>query len=111
MSAATSASTRELHDMLVKRLAAEGRIVQAGFQAFAFQLLPDATPEQIDAARTAYMAGAQHLYASIMGMLDPESEPTMADLHRMSQIDRELRMVTAELHLRATRAAGSGVPS
>jgi hypothetical protein len=40
--------------------------------------------------RGAFFAGAQHLFASIMVIMDPGAEPTAADLARMSQIHEEL---------------------
>lgn len=36
------------------------------------------------------LRGRQHLFSSIMTILDPGEEPTEADLHRMSQIHDEL---------------------
>ena len=57
---------------------------------------PDADAVQISDMRKSFFAGAQHLWASIQGGLDPGSEPTDADLRRMSNIDEELRgFVTA----------------
>jgi hypothetical protein len=38
----------------------------------------------------AFMAGADHLFSSIMNILDADAEPTDADLRRMDQIHREL---------------------
>jgi hypothetical protein len=38
-----------------------------------------------------YMAGAQHLFASLMAAMDPDRDPTPQDLRRMSLIDAELR--------------------
>ena len=52
---------------------------------------PNAPQIQIDEMRNAFFAGAQHLFASIMGILDPEAEVTEADLKRMDAIAGELQ--------------------
>jgi hypothetical protein len=46
--------------------------------------------------RWVFFAGAQHLFGSIMGIMDPGEEPTDADLRRMDQIDVELKTFIAE---------------
>ncbi|HEY1900754.1 MAG TPA: hypothetical protein VGG49_13280 [Steroidobacteraceae bacterium] len=40
--------------------------------------------------RKAYMLGAQHLYASMIGIMDADREPTVQDLRRMELIHNEL---------------------
>jgi hypothetical protein len=40
--------------------------------------------------RTAFMAGAEHLFSSVMNVLDPGQEPTADDLRRMDLIHTEL---------------------
>ena len=57
-------------------------------------------PEQLHEMRLAFFAGAQHLFASIMSVLDPGSEPTDADMERMSNIDTELRAFIQDFELR-----------
>jgi hypothetical protein len=57
--------------------------------------------------RMAYMAGAQHLFASMLGMLDPEPEETPSDMRRMDLIQAELEAFAKELELRVSRSAGS----
>jgi len=51
--------------------------------------------------RKAFFMGAQHLYASIMGILEPGAEPTDKDLDRMGLIHNELeafRMEVTNIH-------------
>jgi hypothetical protein len=67
----------------------------------------DASEVQLSEMRYAFMAGAQHLFASIIGMLDAGQEPTDADLRRMSLIDEELARFRAEMELRHGRPGGS----
>jgi hypothetical protein len=89
---------RELLEALSKRLADEGKLIEAGWMTLrALALSPDASQVQIDEMRMAYMAGAQHLFASIMSVLDPGEEPTDADLRRMDLIEKELAAFREEI--------------
>ncbi len=104
----TTEQQRAVHDALVKKLSDEGKVIEAGFLAMRAAIIPtNASDGQVSDMRMAYMGGAQHLFASMMAMLDPESEPTDADLHRMWLIDAELRAFEGELKLRAARVGGS----
>jgi len=76
---------------LTKALANKGLLIEAGFAAFAHFVVPNATVKQIIELRYAFMCGADHLYSSIMNIMDPGSEPTDADLRRMELIDKEIR--------------------
>ncbi len=94
---------RKAHDETVRRAADQGKLLEAGFLALALVAMKDATPEDVARARVIYMAGAQHLFASILAVLDADAEPTTADLMRMSLIDAELRAFGPQL---AALAAG-----
>jgi hypothetical protein len=97
-----------VHDALAKKYADEGRLVEAGFAAMCFAILPpDVSQDQLSDMRLAYMAGAQPLFASIMSCLDPGSEPTLDDMRRMTLIDKELRAFDAEMKLRLAKVGGS----
>lgn len=64
----------------------------------AFMTLPPNTSNvQLDEMRKAFFAGAQHLFASIMGILEPGAEPTEKDLVRMDHIDKELREFVSKM--------------
>src|SRR4051812_33105940 len=82
---------------LTVELASKGRLIEAGFAAFRVIVFPGATPGQLASLRMAYMAGAQHLFASIMSLLEPGEEPTTADLTRMDLIHAELEVWRAEM--------------
>lgn len=74
-----------------KRFLAEGKLIEAGFAAFlavSFQGVPDGM--QRDQLRMAFFGGAQHLWGTIMNVLDPGMEPTDADLKKMDLIQREM---------------------
>ena len=79
----------------------EGKIIELGWLALRAQAIPaDAPQAQLDGMREAFFAGAQHLLASIMTVLDPGIEPTERDGQRMHSIDRELRAFIDDYVLR-----------
>src|SRR5512142_1070958 len=76
---------------LSKTLAKDGKLIETGFMSFQkFCIPPDAPHQQIVMMRMAFFAGAQHLFGSIMSVLDPEIEPTEEDLKVMDSINAEL---------------------
>lgn len=75
---------------ITKQLTDEGRLVEAGFTAMQVIALEGASDAQIHDMRLAFMAGADHLFSSIISILDPDAEPTPKDLQRMDLIDGEL---------------------
>ena len=100
---------RAFLERLTKQLADEGRLIEMGWVALRLQCIPDNAPAtQLQEMRMAYMAGAQHLFASIMGTLDADEEPTEADMKRMDLIHKELEAFRTELELWASQAKGRG---
>lgn len=88
----TATITREDLEKLSRELVDKGRLIEAGWIGLRIAAIPlDSPPIQIEEMRNAFFAGAQHLFASIMSILDPGEEPTDADLARMDLIDKELR--------------------
>ena len=81
---------RELHRRVIKQLIKNGMLLEGGFTALLISIPPDTPENQVRMMHIAYMAGAQHLFASIMAALDPDAEPTENDLRRMAQISSEL---------------------
>jgi hypothetical protein len=85
-------------EKLSRELADKGMLIEAGWLALkAVWLSPDAPAQQVKDLRWAYMAGAQHLFASLMGALDTGEEPTPADLKRMDLIAAELEAFRQEM--------------
>lgn len=85
-------------ERLTKELTDKGLLVRAGFVAFQrYMIPPHATADQLEDMKVAFMAGAQHLYASIMTFLEPGDEPTEKDLERMSLIHDELEAFRLEM--------------
>lgn len=78
-------------DKLARELTDRGKLIEAGFVGLRkAAMAKDATDLQVKEMRMAFFAGAQHLFASIMGILDPGAEPTEKDLQRMDLINNEL---------------------
>ena len=76
---------------LTKDLTDKGKLIEAGFAAFAHFVIPkDAPAIQVSEMRLAFMAGADHLFSSIISIMDAGEEPTDADLQRMDLINAEL---------------------
>lgn len=74
-----------------------GQLIEAGWQGLKVGWLhPDAPEEQIAELRAAFFAGAQHLFASIMGILDAGEEPTANDMRNLDLIRSELDAFAAE---------------
>lgn len=94
---------------VTKAAADNGKLIEAGFNALrSMAIAPDAPQIQVDEMRLAYMAGAQHLWASIMSVLDPGEEETPADLMRMAMIQDELDAWKQTLELRLGKTKGVG---
>lgn len=71
----------------------QGKLVEAGWLGFrlaCWGATPNVPEAQLKECRQAFFAGAQHVFHSVMTMLEEGSEPTDADLRRMSNIDTEL---------------------
>jgi hypothetical protein len=92
---------------VTKELTDQGKLIEAGFAAFAhFVIAKDAPEVQRSEMRLAFMAGAEHLFSSIMNILDPGDEPTAADLRRMDLIHREIKEWRATLSERVQPSQG-----
>jgi hypothetical protein len=89
---------RQYLELLSRKLADEGKLIEAGWVALRIMAIADDAPAvQLAEMRMAFMAGAQHLFGSILTMLDPGTEETEADLTRMDLIQKELDSFGAEL--------------
>lgn len=92
---------------LERQLVDDGKLIEAGWVGLRLAAIaPDASATQLEEMRNAFFAGAQHLFASIMDILDPGEEPTSADLERMNLIDKELRVFIENFKLRHFPAEG-----
>ena len=88
----------DIAQKMTKELTDQGKLIEAGWVVFRLTTMNRDAPQiQIDEMRLAFLAGAQHLYGSIMNILDPGEEPTEKDLERMALIDAELMVIHAQL--------------
>lgn len=98
---------RSYLEQLTRKLTDEGKLIEAGWVAMRIIAVPpDATATQLDAMRYAFMAGAQHLFSSIMAMLEPGVMETPDDLRRMDLINTELEAFGEQLKLRISQPKG-----
>lgn len=82
---------REFLRRLERELVDKGKLIEAGWVGLRLAAIPeDAGKTQLEEMRNAFFAGAQHLFSSIMGVMDDDREPTEADLARMGLIQTEL---------------------
>lgn len=94
----TKIDTRDLAEEQTRRLLDEGKIIAAGWAIFRKHVVPeDAGPVQVEAMQMAFLAGAEHLFSSIMVGLDPDAEPTPEDERRMDLIGAEIEAIRARL--------------
>lgn len=80
-----------------------GKVIEIGFAAMIEATYPEwksMPKEQLHDLRMAFFGGAQHLWGSIMGILDPGSEPTERDMRRMDLIAHELEAFIEEFKQR-----------
>lgn len=83
---------------LAKKLIDEGKIIEAGWLGLEIMAIPPtASKVQLTEMRKAFFAGAHHLFASIMNVLEPGKEATDKDMDRLSLIHHELESFAEEL--------------
>ena len=88
--AAASALTQKLMD--------DGKLIEAGFAAFARAVIPNDAPAiQRSEMRIAFVAGAEHVFSSIMNVLEEGEDPTANDLRRLEMLQNEIDELRAEL--------------
>lgn len=92
---------------LSEDLADAGKIIEGGFAGFKMMVIMDAPPVQIHEMRMAFFAGAQHLFSSIMALMDSDREPTSRDLHRMTMIHDELQAFQKDFELNHVTPGGN----
>ena len=75
---------------ITRKLANEGKLIAGGFAALVItEKIPLDAP-YLPALRNAYMAGAEHLWSSIMASADPGLQETPGDMRRMELIQAEI---------------------
>lgn len=89
------ASIDRLVTAVSKEASDKGLLIEAGWVGLANMAYKDCSELQRKECRAAFFAGAHHLFASIMNILEPGAEPTEKDMIRMDLIDHELRAFLA----------------
>ena len=85
-------SMRAVLDDMARRLADEGKLVEAGWIAFRLSCIPmTASDVQLREMRIAFMSGAHHLFFAIIQAIEEGDEPTDSDLERMDKVAAELK--------------------
>lgn len=99
---------RAFLERLSRELADQGKLIEAGWVGLRVACdLEDAPKVQLQEMRNAFFAGAQHLFSSIMTILEPDAEPTEKDLERMDLIDKELRAFINDFTIRNIPTGGT----
>ena len=101
-------ANRQYLEALSKRLADEGKLIEAGWVGLRLAAIPlNAPAVQLEEMHNAFMAGAQHLFSSIMTLLEPGEMETPNDMRRMELIATELAAFGRELELRLAKTGGN----
>jgi len=88
---------KRIIDDVTRQLTDEGKLIEAGWQGMRHMSIKDGAPEiQLVEMRVAFFAGAQHLFGSMMGVMEPGAEPTQKDMDRLSMIQQELDQFIVE---------------
>jgi hypothetical protein len=96
-------------DRLTRELTDSGKLIEAGWVGLRIACdLIDAPADQLREMRMAFFAGAQHLFGSILNVLEPGEEPTDKDLLRMDLIHTELDTFIKDFELRHLPTKGTG---
>ena len=94
-----------------RELTSQGKLIEAGWLGLRAATIPqDAAPLQIEEMRNAFFAGAQHLFASILSILDPGTDPTEADMARMNANQAELDAFIDDFKARRLPTRGKNRP-
>jgi hypothetical protein len=107
-------SRQRLQDLtghqLTKDLVQRGLLIEAGFALFCMHRKIDVqeVPAPIlQEYQLAFYAGAEHVWSSIMNVLDEGQEPTDADMQRMDKVQNEIDNLRPRLMFAGALPEGS----
>jgi hypothetical protein len=99
---------RSFLEKLSRKLTEEGKLIEAGWVGLRLVAIPvDAPAIQLEEMKMAFFAGAHHLFSSIMMVMDPDEEPTEADMERLDLINNELDKFIKDFELKHTKTKGN----
>lgn len=105
----SDAERRKYAERIAREWAEKGKAMEGGWRAYRALMLPtdvqgmsSASPAEAAAAfervlRKVFYLGAQHLWASVVGSMDPGTEETEGDMRRMENMQQELAAFELEL--------------
>ena len=101
---------RETINNMVKAMTDQGLLIEAGWVAFQhiFMSDPTVTGQQKHDMRIAFFCGAQHIFGSVINMLDPGDEPSDKDLARMDSVSQEIDRFAAWIKQHVEHRDGKG---
>jgi hypothetical protein len=92
---------------LAMKMADQGLLIEAGWVGLRAATLDSTTSlQQLHELRCVFFAGAQHLFSSLITILDPRDDVTGMDLQRLERIAEELQRFITEFELEIARAEG-----
>lgn len=95
-------------ERMTQKLIDDGRLIEAGWNGLRLAAIPLNTPaDRLEDLRSAFFAGARHLFTSLMCAFDAEEEPTEEDYRRIELIDRELAAFIRDYEMRNVKTEGS----
>lgn len=98
---------REHLERLTRTLTDQGKLIEAGWVSLRLAAVPlDAPATQLDEMRNAFFAGAQHLFSSIMTMMEDGADATDGDMSRLGLIQTELDGFIESYRLRHVPSEG-----
>ena len=98
---------RALVDKINAVAADSGSMVETGFAAYCAIVLPGADKAEKDRHRIAFFAGAQHVFATLIGVMSDHDDPTPADLMRMDKLHAELETFAGDMRALLAPPRGS----
>lgn len=100
---------QELSAKISKQLNDKGLLIEAGFAGLCIMCFGDKEiPKyQKDELRNFFFAGAQHLFSTMINIMDSDREPTIEDMRHMDLINDELRRFIQNFELKNIKPAGN----
>lgn len=105
----TDSERRKYAEKIAREWAEKGKAMEGGWRAYRALMLPAdmqriielpaaGAPDAMEAAfRKVFYLGAQHLWATVFGSMDPGTQETAGDMRRMTNMHTELEAFTLEL--------------
>lgn len=94
---------------LTAELVDRGLLIAGGFEAFRHYVIhKDAPPEQVEEMRWAFMAGAEHVWSSVLNFISgSDEELTEQDMRRLEMVQKELDEWREKIMARVEPAQGN----